>query len=146
LDAVEIAAPFEVCRMSHFAPRGLVKTRALYRLRATLVRGAFVLAVMLVGQLTLSAILARQALATLDTCTVVAWTPDGFLSLRTGPGVHFPEIMRLASGTIIAIDDLQGDPARRWVHVTGVIVDGRLVPAEGWVNQRYLRGSIDCPG
>jgi uncharacterized protein YraI len=100
----------------------------------------------LAAQLALSTILARPALATLDTCTVVAQTSDGFLSLRTGPGVHFPEIMRIASGTVIGIDDPPHDPSGRWVHVFGVYEGGRLVPVDGWVNQRYLSGSIDCPG
>jgi uncharacterized protein YraI len=118
----------------------------LPRSRVAAVRTALILALALAGHLALSAIMVRPASATLDSCAVVNWTSDGFLSLRTGPGVHFPEIMRIASGTVIGIDDPPHDPSGRWVHVFGVYEGGRLVRVDGWVNQRYIRGSLDCPG
>jgi uncharacterized protein YraI len=108
-------------------------------------RAVLILFAALAGQLALSSILARPASATLDACVVVISTSDGFLSLRTGPGVRFPEVMRIRSGTIIAIESPPQDPTGRWVHVSGVVAGGRIVATRGWANQRYLRPA-DCPG
>lgn len=65
----------------------------------------------------LSALTAPSALAVADGCAVVTATPDGFLSLRTGPSTKHREIMRLYSGQFIGIDDMEGDPKRQWIHL-----------------------------
>ncbi len=89
------------------------------------------------------------ARATADGCAVVTPTPDGFLSVRSGPHVSFKEFMRLAPHQYIVIDDRRGDTAGRWWHVTGLLDrdrSGRLVfsrPIEGWAHSSYLR-DIPC--
>jgi hypothetical protein len=45
----------------------------------------------------------RSANATVDECAVVLNTPDGFLALREGPGVHFRLIEKLKPGTQVDI-------------------------------------------
>jgi hypothetical protein len=90
-----------------------------------------------------------QAFALADGCAVVTVTPDGVLSLRSGPGVSFPEVMLLRSGQFVSIDDLPGDPDGLWWHVTG-LMEGRARGGlratrrvEGWANGRYLY-PINC--
>lgn len=90
-----------------------------------------------------------RAFALADGCAVVTVTPDGVLSLRSGPGANFPEVMLLRGGQFVSIDDLPGDPDGRWWHVTGLMEakarrslrTSRRV--EGWVNARYLH-PINC--
>jgi hypothetical protein len=90
-----------------------------------------------------------RAFGLADGCAVVTATPDGVLSLRSGPGASFPEIMLLRSGQFVSIDDMPGDMDQRWQHVTGLMEarprgglrSTRLV--EGWASTRYLY-PINC--
>jgi len=88
-------------------------------------------------------------LAVADGCAIVTTTPDGYVSLRAGPGAAHKEIMRIRSGQFVGIDDTQGDPQRRWMRVTGLmkrLPDGglqTLTTTEGWAYARYLHG-IAC--
>jgi hypothetical protein len=91
----------------------------------------------------------EKALALAEACAVVTVTPDGMLSLRSGPGASFPEIMLLRSGQFVSLDDLHGDPEGRWWHVTG-LMEGKARGGlrstrhvEGWANSRYLH-PINC--
>jgi hypothetical protein len=92
---------------------------------------------------------AERALAIAEACAVVTVTPDGMLSLRSGPGASFPEIMLLRSGQFVSIDDRPGDPEGRWWHVTG-LMEGKprgglrsTRVVEGWANRRYVH-PINC--
>jgi hypothetical protein len=84
-----------------------------------------------------------------DGCAVVMVSPGGVLSLRSGPGTTYPEVMLLRSGQFVSIDDLAGDPEGRWWHITGLLeprprrgfrATRRI---EGWANGRYLH-QINC--
>ncbi len=84
-----------------------------------------------------------------DGCAVVTVAPGGVLSLRSGAGTNFPEVLLLRSGQFVSIDDLAGDPEGRWWHVTGLMEPrprrglrtARRI--EGWANGRYLH-QINC--
>jgi hypothetical protein len=85
-----------------------------------------------------------NALAVADGCAFVIGTADGYVSVRSGPGVMHPEVMRLRSREFIAIDDKPGDPSHEWLHVTGlmhVTSNGELRSekrVEGWVFGSHL--------
>jgi hypothetical protein len=95
-----------------------------------------------------------QARAGLDGCAVVLPTPDGFLSLRAGPGARFGEKARLRAGDHLWVTDTtclrQGarticDSKRRWFHVSSVrrLDRGRDITTEGWVYARHLK-PVEC--
>jgi uncharacterized protein YraI len=111
-------------------------------LRAAVARTFLTVTVILAAQVGIAALLARQASAG-TSCAVVTGTPDGFLSLRSGPGPRFPEEMRLPSGTLIGIVE-DGD-VDGWAHVIFVrFEDGRISSTDGWVSMAYLEASL-CP-
>lgn len=94
------------------------------------------------------------ASAGLDGCAVVLPTPDGFLSLRAGPGTRFGEKARLRPGEDLWVTDTnclrQGarticDTKRRWFHVSSVrrLDRGRDATTEGWAYARHLK-PIEC--
>lgn len=53
---------------------------------------------------------------------------DNFLSLRTGPGSTYPEILRMDENTIIKILEAQGSWYRTQIH-NGTI---------GWAHRRWI--------
>ena len=53
---------------------------------------------------------------------------DNYLSLRTGPGTQHREMLRLAPGTWLDIEDVSG----AWFKV---VANGSFV---GWVHSRYV--------
>lgn len=76
--------------------------------------------------------------------------PDGFLTIRTGPGASYPKaraLKRLAT-VVVDISQRQG----RWVRVLeafrGVTQDGnwqdlKSLPVQGWAHDGYLCDYID---
>jgi hypothetical protein len=94
---------------------------------------------------TLIATLGGPAFATADGCAIVRPTPDGYLSVRSGPSQAHPEIFRLPSGQTIWIDDKPDGANNKWWHVNGVVMpDGRDTLVDGWAYGLYLRPS-NCP-
>ena len=89
------------------------------------------------------------ALATLDGCARVLPTPDGFLALRSGPGLRFTQSGRLIPGDKLWVTDMTCqrigrptvcDESGRWMHVSSVrrLDEARSATTEGWVSRRYL--------
>ena len=93
----------------------------------------------------------KIANATADGCAVVLKTPDGFLSLRDGPGMRFLE--KLPQGDVLYIDTVEcstisgtmvcGNP-KEWTHVNSVPrLDGPIREAkkftQGWVASKYIQ-------
>ena len=73
-------------------------------------------------------------------CAVVNATPDGFLNLRTGPGVQFPATGKVLPSDLLEISkaECQNDVCDRtheWVFVkgTGRLADGLGGTTQGWV-------------
>ena len=95
----------------------------------------------------LIAALSGPAFATADGCAIVSATPDGYLSVRSGPGRGYPEIFRLPRGHKTWIDDKPDGANNKWWHVSSVIMpDGQdTALVDGWAYGRYLR-PINCPG
>lgn len=96
--------------------------------------------------------ISTSAEATADGCATVDRTPDGFLSLRAGPGRAFEEINRLYPGEQLWIDTATCEQVGgrsvcdpRWVHVTSVrrIDSGSGRYTQGWAHRRYIR-FYDC--
>jgi uncharacterized protein YraI len=84
------------------------------------------------------------AMATADGCYVVLGTPDGFLTLRNGPGIQYPTITRLKPGDSLYADDKpcsDENPACDWIHITGR--PGKPLSWDGWVLLKYVR-TIPC--
>jgi len=95
-----------------------------------------------------------QAKAGLDGCAVVLPTPDGFLSLRAGPGRQFGEKTRLWPGDYLWVTDTNClrqssrevcDTKRRWFHVSSVrrLDRGNDATTEGWAYTRHLK-PVEC--
>src|SRR5262249_13309084 len=81
-------------------------------------------------------------------------TPDGFLSLRDGPGMRFKVLEKLRQGDVLYIDTVEcstisgtmvcGNP-KEWTHVNTVPrLDGPIREAkkftQGWVANKYING------
>ncbi len=94
-----------------------------------------------------------HARATIDSCAVTEMTPDGFVSLRSGPGVNFPIIRK-----ILPTDGLYGDftecgksagskdlcdRSGNWLYVAkicplpGCSMTGERY--EGWISRKFIR-------
>ena len=86
------------------------------------------------------------AFAIADGCATVGATPDGYLSVRSGPGRGHPEIFRLPRGHKIWTDSKPDGANNKWWHVNGVVMpDGQdTAQVDGWAYGRYLR-PINCP-
>ena len=95
----------------------------------------------------------KIAKATADGCAVVLKTPDGFLSLRDGPGMRFKVLEKLRQGDVLYIDTVEcsaisgtmvcGNP-KEWTHVNTVPrLDGPIEEAkkftQGWVASKYIQ-------
>lgn len=105
--------------------------------------------------LTLSASLLVCSLTygTGDWCATPIKTSDGFLNLRSGPGVNFQILGQVHNGDVLLIDTgqcrddfgtLQCDESGRWVFVQSV--DGLKESSsnqKGWVSSRYIT-SVLC--
>lgn len=92
--------------------------------------------------------------ATTDSCAVTEKTPDGFVALRSGPGVNFPIVRR-----VLPTDGLYGeftecgksvggkvpvcDQTNNWLYVKKVCpLPGCKETGEryeGWVSKRFIR-------
>jgi len=86
------------------------------------------------------ALVATQAHATADGCSVVLRTPDGFLNVRAKPNARSRILKRLKPGEIILTDTARREdsgPPYRWDHTyVSQIAPGR--PLWGWVRNRYI--------
>ena len=95
---------------------------------------------------TIAFFLGQTASATVDVCAAVARTPDGYLSLRTGPSASHPEIARIHSDTLIVIDDRERERGGKWWHVNSIMrPDGTIAHnVDGWVHSGFLI-NFPCP-
>lgn len=101
----------------------------------------------------LVAALATPALATEDFCAVVLKTPDGFLAMRSGPGMRFPIKMKLKQGDVLYADTRKCvigrpnicDDSGTWVYVYAVQnVDAKADKVEGWIAGAFVQTFL-CP-
>lgn len=75
--------------------------------------------------------------------------PDGYLSIRSGPGSDFKAVRKLKRLAIVEVDD--SERRGRWVRVVnayrtvspeGHDVALRQLPVQGWAHDGYLCGFI----
>ncbi|WP_299411792.1 hypothetical protein [uncultured Sulfitobacter sp.] len=71
--------------------------------------------------------------------------PDGYLSIRSGPGSDFKAVRKLKRLAVVAVD--AGERRGRWIRVLGAHRDttpeGRArnyrdLPVQGWAHDGYL--------
>jgi hypothetical protein len=71
--------------------------------------------------------------------------PDGFLSIRSGPGSDFKAVRKLNRLAIVEVDD--SERRGRWVRVVnayrtvspqGLSVPHKPLPVQGWAHDGYL--------
>ena len=102
------------------------------------------------GALMLGATIATTlpAKAVADGCAVVLQTHDGFLAVRSRPGIQHPIITRIFPGQIIVTNHVSDAPyAGQWWRI-GAIIDGigqapRSVDGFGWIHSGFVT-PVNC--
>jgi len=75
-------------------------------------------------------------------CAVVLKTSDGFLALRSGPGVSYPMKRKLKRGDKVVMMEIGDEAVRRAEHDTWVSVfplDSDIHDLSGWVRSKYIQ-------
>jgi hypothetical protein len=98
--------------------------------------------------------------ATESWCARVKPTPDGFVSLRAGPGTEYPVLMQIPSYNPLSVSTAQCsqytdermqsswnvcDESGKWVFVDSVENVSNESVVQGWIKGSYVQ-SITCPG
>ena len=98
--------------------------------------------------------LCHSALASGTYCAVVTSTPDGFVSLRSGPSTRHRVIYRLAPYEVVLVDTgtCRGDSCsedRKWQFIESVPrLDGPRNSTgltQGWINSQLIRQATCIP-
>jgi hypothetical protein len=69
-----------------------------------------------------------------QSCHLVGDTPDGFLNLRTGPGMRYKSKIKLVPSDVVKIDAANGE----WSHVSVPRLRANYKSVSGWVYSKYI--------
>jgi hypothetical protein len=109
---------------------------------------------MIRSALLIMAQLASPSAESPEWCAAVKQTPDGYVSLRAGPGHDFPLVTRLKSAELLRItsgecrtenNELTAcDGSKGWGFVAKVLTPEKKPSAPGWVRLNRIT-EVECP-